>query len=54
MITAGVLAALVMNTFVFPKHCRVNTEQIEATESPTHHVPLRCYSCEMRAVLLAY
>jgi hypothetical protein len=31
MITAGVLAALVMNTFVFPKHCRVNTEQIEAS-----------------------
>jgi hypothetical protein len=29
MITAGVLAALLMNTFVFPKHCRVNTEQIE-------------------------
>jgi hypothetical protein len=29
MITAGVLAALLMNTFVFPKHCRVNTGQIE-------------------------
>jgi len=25
MITAGVLAALAMNTFVFPKHCRVIT-----------------------------
>jgi hypothetical protein len=29
MITAGVLAALLMNTLVFPKHCRVNTDQIE-------------------------
>ena len=28
MIIAGVLAALLMNTLVFPKHCRVNTEQI--------------------------
>ena len=32
MITAGVLAALLMNTLVFPKHCRVNTDQIKAIE----------------------
>lgn len=30
MIIAGVLAALLMNTLVFPKHCRVSTVQIEA------------------------
>jgi hypothetical protein len=30
MIIAGVLAALLMNTLVFPKHCRVNTRQIKA------------------------
>jgi hypothetical protein len=29
MIIAGVLAALLMNTLVFPKHCRVNTDQTE-------------------------
>ncbi len=29
MITAGVLAALLMNTLVFPKHCRVNTGKFE-------------------------
>ena len=34
MITAGVLAALLMNTLVFPKHCRVNTEQIEVIIVP--------------------
>jgi hypothetical protein len=26
MIIAGVLAALLMNTLVFPRHCRVNTD----------------------------
>ena len=37
MIAGGVLAALAMNTFVFPKHCRVN--KLKRPQSPIHHHP---------------
>jgi len=52
MITAGVLTALLMNTFVFPKHCRVSNainrseETVVSLTSPRRHSDVIHAKCE--------